>query len=145
MRFQPVHHGMLFCLITAFVLFCVSCGNRPSTQGDTSNVNANKCVIELSGSLQRCDLSITADDRIVWKNSSASPLYACVDPSQTPFDAYGWYVPGNGGVRSSGKIRKDVVANVNVQIQYYSSTQICVWPPPSPIKSTPIIIIHPAE
>jgi hypothetical protein len=145
MIYRPTNQGKLFCLVAAIALFCVSCGNKSNPiESDSSNVNNSKCVIELSGTLQQCDLSKNADDRIVWKNSSATGLYACVDPQNTPFQAYGWYVPGNGAVRLSGKIRKDVAAS-SVGVVYYSSPEICVWPPPKSILTSPIIIIHAAE
>lgn len=136
---MPSHQSNLakmFCLIAGIALFCISCGPKPSP------VTVNNCaVVELSGPLPpSCDLSQSADDRIVWKNSSGSPLYACIDSANTPFEAYGWYVPG-GGVRSSGQIRKDVTPS-NLEIHFWSSPVICALPPPVLPLTSPHIIIH---
>jgi len=138
------HNPVLFC-VAVLMLLCISCQNktgvtvRPSVQAiDISDPTA-------TGPYK---LSKGNKDRVVWINKSSGALYICTNPTNSPFEAYGWLVPPyatSNDERKSGKIRDGVTPppGGSLSFDFYSSATICVVPPAERPRSNPKIIIQP--
>jgi hypothetical protein len=144
----------MLCFFSAVGVLSISCGRGPgmSNNGTPSRLAVDRCKIDLNQQLPAtCDLYMSQDDRIVWQNSSTTTdMYACAEPTHSPFDAYSWYVPKTADSskptqRKSGKILDTYNASGTAQDDFNKSTSPCVYPLPADetTRTSPHIIIHP--
>jgi hypothetical protein len=149
--------SVVLCLSCSVVIACVSCQKPTQTGIGTSNHDdyTEKYIIDISDphitpANPSYELSKGADERITWINRSGSGMYVCANPTtNSPFAAYGWFVPpyvDNKTDRKSGKIHDGVNPPIGgVGYDFYSSSTFCTDPPShlDQSRSTPRIIIKP--
>jgi hypothetical protein len=143
----------MLCAVSAVGVLSISCGRGPSVSnsGTRSELAGDKCKIDLNKKLPaQCDLYVPNHDRIIWQNSSTTTdMYACAEPTHSPFGAYSWYVPkttdsSNPTERKSGKILDDYDASNTPMDDFNKSASPCAYPlPTDESRTSPHIIIHP--
>lgn len=140
MRCDRIQMAIFLSLAVALASLCISCQDK-----SVRVVYTDKCLIDISvtAGTQTCPgLSKMKDERIVWKNSSTTGTYVCADPTNDPFDGYGWYILPEPDRRGSGKIRDAI--NPGQTFDFYPSLTPCGGPSSTEgTRSVPKIIILP--
>jgi hypothetical protein len=129
MKCNQIRNAALLLLVLAVVLVSTSCQNK-TTDNSSGAVPAtyHEYSVDISdNNAPSQPISKTNDGRVVWINNSNAALYLCVDPTNDPFEAYGWYVPGNGGKRRSGKIVDGLnpAAGTSLPFTFTPSSKAC--------------------
>jgi hypothetical protein len=146
MKDYQIRNTALLLVVSAVVLVSASCQNKTADNGSgASPATYHEYSVDISNdNAPQQKIHKTNDERIVWVNNSNGPLYICIDPANDPFEAYGWYVPGNGGTRKTGKIVDGLnpAAGASIPFTFNPSPTACTGASfDQGVRSTPKIII----
>jgi hypothetical protein len=144
MQFRQIGFPMLLCSSIAVMALSISCGRTPVPQDkdNDGNLALGGCKVDLSNPPLECPLSKWKRQRITWINpSTTKDYYACINPAESPFNAYGWFIPRSTAAKKSERdtdpVRQDVTPDDTVLIRFWRSDTICGAAPPPPLNSPP--------
>lgn len=146
MKDYQIRNTALLVVVSAVVLVSTSRQNKTADNGSGAvPATYHEYSVDISDdNAPQQKIHKTTDERIVWVNNSNGPLYICIDPANDPFEAYGWYVAGNGGTRKSGKIVDGLNPTPGADKTFTFNPSATACPGASfnqGVKSTPKIII----